>query len=45
MLKSLKMMADAQVLSGGGYGLEKGILAMVDVGSIRGGEAWPRVGA
>lgn len=44
MLKSLKMMAGAKVRSGGGYGLETGILGMVDVGSVRGGEGWPRVG-
>lgn len=38
-------MASAKVLSGGGHGLERGMLAMVDVGSVREGEAWPRVEA
>lgn len=43
MLKSLKMIAGAKVLSGGGHGLQIRVLAVVDVGSVRGGEAWPKV--
>lgn len=43
MLKSLKMLSGANILSGGGHSLEGGMLAVVDVGSVRGGESWPRV--
>lgn len=43
MWESLKMVAGAKVLSGGGHGLEGGVLAVVDVGSVRGGKAWPRM--
>lgn len=32
MLKSLKMVSGAKVLSGGGHGLEGGMLTVVDAG-------------